>query len=132
MARALIVLAVAAVVFWVFSIVDCAVQPASRHRGVSKSAWLLIVVLIPVIGGLLWFVIGRSRPGSQPVGPRAPDDDPAFLGSIGSTAEQDERIRQLEEELARLDAEDVEQGENDGDEKPDSDDDARDARGSLG
>ena len=47
--------------FWVVSIVDCAVQPADRHRGVNKPAWLAIVILIPVLGGLLWFGIGRTR-----------------------------------------------------------------------
>lgn len=35
----------------------------------------------------------------------APDDDPEFLGRIGSISDQDERIRRLEEELALLDAE---------------------------
>lgn len=105
MARLLIIGGFLAAVFWVFSIVDCAVQPATRHRGVRKSVWLIIVILIPVIGGILWFVIGRRRANDQGV-PRmlAPDDDPAFLRSISKT-EQDARIRRLEEELARLDDE---------------------------
>lgn len=105
MARLLIIGGFLAAVFWVYSIVDCAVQPATRHRGVSKTAWIFIVVLLPVIGGILWFVIGRRRasdPGIRPV--IAPDDDPAFLRSISKT-EQDARIRRLEEELARLDDE---------------------------
>lgn len=105
MARVLIVGGFLALVFWVFSIVDCAVQPATRHRGVPKGAWIAIVVLIPVLGGILWFVLGRRR-GSTQGGSRmvAPDDDPQFLQSISKT-EQDARIRQLEEELARLDDE---------------------------
>ncbi len=102
MARVLIVGGFLAAVFWIFSIVDCAVQPATRHRGVSKGIWVAIVVLIPVIGGILWFTLGRRRRtddgGSQLV---APDDDPQFLRGIGRN-EQDERIRRLEEELARL------------------------------
>ena len=110
MARFLIVGGFLAVVFWVFSIVDCAAQPATRHRGVSKTAWILIVVLIPVIGGLLWFIIGRRRKGDLGGAPlTAPDDDPEFLNSL-RRADQDERIRQLEEELARL--------EDEGDEGP--------------
>ncbi|GAA4780468.1 PLD nuclease N-terminal domain-containing protein [Microbacterium gilvum] len=126
MARLLIVLAVAAVVFWVFSIVDCAVQPAARHRGVAKSTWILIVVLIPVLGGVLWFIVGRSRPGGASAGPVAPDDDPTFLGSIGRISDQDERIRQLEEELAKLDAE--EPSDTTGDDEKKDDGDARDSR----
>lgn len=105
MARFLIVGGFIAAVFWVFSIVDCIVQPATRHRGVPKGAWIAIVVLLPVLGGLLWFIIGRRTPNaSRTVMPPAPDDDPEFLRSI-SKAEADERIRRLEEELARLDEE---------------------------
>lgn len=104
MARVLIVGGFLAVLFWVFSIVDCAVQPAERHRGVSKTKWVLIVVLLPVIGGILWFTIGRRRPGRDDSPLFRPDDDPEFLRGI-SRKEQDARIKQLEEELARLDDE---------------------------
>lgn len=105
MARGLLILALVAAVFWVFTIVDCAVQPPTRHRGVSKPVWILIVVLLPVLGGILWLIVGRARKST--VAPRrAPDDDPEFLGRIGTISDQDERIRRLEEELAQLDAED--------------------------
>jgi Phospholipase_D-nuclease N-terminal len=105
MPRVLLILALVATAFWVFTIVDCAVQPASRHRGVSKPVWILIVVLLPVLGGLLWLLVGRTR-RSAVAARRAPDDDPEFLGRIGVISDQDERIRRLEEELAQLDAED--------------------------
>jgi Phospholipase_D-nuclease N-terminal len=103
--RVLLILALVATAFWVFTIVDCALQPPTRHRGVSKPVWVLIVVLLPVLGGLLWLAVGRSRHASRLVA-RAPDDDPEFLDRIGTISDQDERIRRLEEELAQLDAED--------------------------
>ncbi|WP_194765086.1 MULTISPECIES: PLD nuclease N-terminal domain-containing protein [unclassified Microbacterium] len=106
MARLLIVGGFLAAIFWVYSIVDCAVQPSTRHRGVRKAVWVAIVVLIPVIGGILWFVIGRRRandPGDA-IRVTGPDDDPTFLRTI-SKSEQDARIRRLEEELARLEDE---------------------------
>jgi hypothetical protein len=105
MTRALLILALVATAFWVYTIVDCAVQPPVRHRGVSKPVWILIVVLIPVLGGLLWLIVGRTR-RSAIAARRAPDDDPEFLGRLGTLSDQDERIRRLEEELAQLDAED--------------------------
>lgn len=106
MARLLIVGGFLAAIFWVYSIVDCAVQPSTRHRGVRKAAWVAIVVLIPVIGGILWFAIGRRRAGDLGDAIRivGPDDDPGFLRTI-SKSEQDARIRRLEEELARLEDE---------------------------
>lgn len=105
MTRVLFIGALLAVAFWVYSIVDCAVQPPMRHRGVSKPAWLVIVVLLPVVGGVVWFVIGRTGKAAMVAARRAPDDDPEFLSRIGSISDQDERIRRLEEELAQLDAE---------------------------
>ena len=57
MVRVLLPLALLLIAFWVYSIVDCALQPPTRHRGVSKPVWLLIVVLIPVLGGILCGVI---------------------------------------------------------------------------
>lgn len=106
MARLLVVGGFLAAIFWIYSVVDCALQPATRHRGVSKGVWVAIVLLIPVLGGILWFVLGRSRPGQSPRGDLyVPlDDDPTHLRRI-SEAEQDRRICQLEEELARLDQE---------------------------
>lgn len=104
MARVLLPLALLLIAFWVFSIVDCALQPPTRHRGVSKPVWLLIVILLPVVGGILWLAVGRTKPRTPPVF-RAPDDNPDFLGRIGTISDQDERIRRLEEELAALDAE---------------------------
>lgn len=105
MTRVLLILALVLTAFWVYTIVDCSVQPANRHRGVSKPIWILIVILLPVLGGLLWLTVGRVR-RSTIVARRAPDDDPEFLEKIGTLSDQDERIRRLEEELALLDAED--------------------------
>lgn len=106
MTRLLLILALVGTAFWVYSIVDCALQPSTRHRGVGKPAWMVIVLFLPVLGGILWFAIGRGR-RLRPAARRAPDDDPEFLGrmDLASIADQDERIRRLEEELAQLDSE---------------------------
>jgi hypothetical protein len=103
-ARLLFILVPVAIAFWVYTIVDCALMPPVRHRGVSKPAWMIIAIFLPVLGGVLWFAIGRGR-ASTVSAVRAPDDDPAFLQRLGSISDQDERIRRLEEELAQLDAE---------------------------
>lgn len=106
MVRILLPAVLLLIAFWVYSIVDCALLQPTRHRGVSKPVWLLIVVLLPIVGGILWFIVGRGR--VRPVAvPKAPDDDPNFLGTIGSISDQDERIRRLEAELAALDLEDL-------------------------
>ena len=132
MVRVLLPVVLLLIAFWVYSIVDCALLPPTRHRGVSKPVWILIVVLLPVLGGILWFIVGRGRQRTAPVS-TAPDDDLEFLGSIGSISDQDERIRRLEAELAALDAEDADPNRPGTPSSPASDDDgegpSRGARG---
>ena len=70
--------------------------------------WALGVVLLPVVGGVLWLAVGKARRRGASARPVAPDDDPAFLSTLSSDelakrAEQDERLRRLEQELADLD-----------------------------
>ena len=52
---------------------------------------LLLVILIPILGGLLWLALGRVWPApgtrcGRRRGPLAPDDDPRFLKQIGDEA----------------------------------------------
>ncbi|HLT67199.1 MAG TPA: PLD nuclease N-terminal domain-containing protein [Microbacterium sp.] len=120
MGRLLIPLVLIALAFWVVSFVDCAMQPPTRHRGASKKVWVLITV-IPVIGGVLWWTIGRAKPDQMSAGAAslAPDDDPSFEQRLA-----EDRIRKLEEEIALLD---MEEAFNMPDaKKPDEDDDADD------
>jgi hypothetical protein len=106
MPRLLLGLAVIVVVVTIYAVVDCAMMANDRVRGLPKPVWIVVIIVLPVIGIVLWFLIGRGRKNTAvATGPRAPDDDPAFLGRLGRDAEQDDRIRRLEEELAALDSE---------------------------
>lgn len=104
MVRVWLVVGVIAAVFYIFSIVDCALAEHDRVRGLPKAAWIPIVVVFPIIGGVLWFLIGRPRRGTSGI-PRsmAPDDDPEFLRNLARDRESQERIRRLERELSDLD-----------------------------
>lgn len=104
MVRVWLIGGVVAALFYVYSIVDCALFERERVRGLPKAAWIPIVVIFPIIGGVLWFLIGRSRRGSSSRSRTvAPDDDPEFLRGIARDRQQEERIRRLEKELSDLD-----------------------------
>ena len=84
MARVLVFAAIAAVVLAVFAVVDCALTERGRVRALPRSAWILIALLLPVVGPLLWLIVGRVSARSQPVRRViGPDDDPTFLKSRG-------------------------------------------------
>ena len=59
----LIILAVVAVmVLFVVAIVSIA--RADRASGVERALWILIVLLFPLLGPILWFSVGHPRAGS--------------------------------------------------------------------
>ncbi|WP_433874725.1 PLD nuclease N-terminal domain-containing protein [Sinomonas atrocyanea] len=76
-------------VFWLYGMVDCALSDRRQVRGgLSKTTWFLISVL-PVVGIVLWFALGRPRGTTPPRAdkgqgrrPVAPDDDPDFLRGL--------------------------------------------------
>jgi hypothetical protein len=108
MVRLWLVVGVIVAVFYIFSVVDCALIERNRVRGLPKAVWVLVVIILPVIGGILWFLIGRGGRRNTARRSLAPDDDPEFLKRIaGERADRDrqqaERIRKLEDELADLD-----------------------------
>ncbi|CAN5519342.1 hypothetical protein BH09ACT4_BH09ACT4_11330 [soil metagenome] len=94
----------------IYTVVDIALIDISRVKGLPKVLWIVIVIVLPVIGAVLWFLLGRQRlsergggGGSVRRGPRAPDDDPDFLRKLSREQAQDERIRDLEERLREID-----------------------------
>ena len=109
MARLLFGLGVAAVIFTIYAVADCAFFDRTRIRGLRRGWWIVVILFVPIIGALLWFIIGRGRAtrvGPSRGGTLAPDDDAEFLRRLRNDAEQDERIRRMEQELAELDADD--------------------------
>ncbi|MGV8885551.1 MAG: PLD nuclease N-terminal domain-containing protein [Microbacteriaceae bacterium] len=96
-----------AIALSIYAIVDVILIDRGRIKSLNKVSWAVIAVL-PVIGPLLWFVLGKkARDAVVQYRSMAPDDDPSFLGRIARDEEQDERIRRLEQELAELDSNDL-------------------------
>lgn len=68
--------------FALYCAFDVLGSDARRRRGVPTLVWVL-VVLLPVLGGVVWLLVSRSAPAPGQSraarGPVAPDDDPEFL-----------------------------------------------------
>ncbi|MGK2853891.1 MAG: PLD nuclease N-terminal domain-containing protein [Microbacteriaceae bacterium] len=100
----------------IYALVDVLRSDPNSRRAVPKLLWVLIVVLAPVVGSVLWLVVSRKGSGSvEPLTRRsvAPDDDPDFLRGIERDHAQDERIRLLEEQLSEHDDPDSPSGKSD-------------------
>lgn len=74
----------------VYCLIDVWQAEAERVRLMPKWAWVALIVVLPLFGGVAWLLAGRpdssgrygppSRPGPQ--APRGPDDDPDFLRGL--------------------------------------------------
>lgn len=75
----------------VYCLIDLWQADAARVRNLPKVVWVLLIVVVPLVGGVAWLVLGRPQsldggatPGSRPPqAPRGPDDDPDFLRGLG-------------------------------------------------
>lgn len=104
MVRVYIVVGLIIVALSIYAAIDTLMTDRSRVRGLPKTLWVIIILFLPVIGVILWFTIGKDRGKAKEVKRQtAPDDDPEFLRRLGSSQDQEERIRRLEQELADLD-----------------------------
>lgn len=79
------------------ALVDIITRQDGQAQHLPKLVWILLVVLLPVIGSILWFAVGREY--STPVNlgsfgdPRRREDPDSFRGTT------------TEQELAALDRE---------------------------
>ena len=101
-----VVVVVAVLVVFVYGLVDVIRTDPRQTKGISKPAWIVVQIVLPVIGAILWFLIGRPRGTSQArttySHPIAPDDDPDFLRNLElrrrRQAEAD-RLKKLKDEM---------------------------------
>lgn len=92
----------------VFALVDIIMRDEWQVKHLPKFGWVLLVILIPLIGTLLWFVLGREYSGSS-----ASSTASSALGSAFAPRPQQQAhaelisrdARSTEEQLAELDRE---------------------------
>ncbi|TAP41085.1 PLD nuclease N-terminal domain-containing protein [Arthrobacter sp. S39] len=101
-----VVLAVAVLAIYVYGLVDVIRTDGRLTRGISKPAWIVVVIVLPLIGTLLWLLIGRPR-GNAPARqnyshPTSPDDDPDFLRNLDARRRNQAeaaRLKKLKDDL---------------------------------
>jgi hypothetical protein len=84
-----VVLIIALLGVYIASIIDVIRTPSRESRKLPVFVWLLIVILVPVIGGVMWWLLGRVWPDRRR-GRRkqisSPDDDARFLRQLDEEA----------------------------------------------
>lgn len=88
------------------SLIDIITRPDGAIQHLPKLVWILLVIVLPVIGGILWFTVGRSY---QPAGGNGGGRyaEPIHRGdpSLEHARVTLSRVLTTEQELADLDRE---------------------------
>jgi hypothetical protein len=104
----------------VYCVLNVITTPEEQVRNLPKLLWLVLVIILPLIGGIAWLVAGRPVSGGRPGGlpykgntgrfpeydrpgravPQNPDDDEAFLRNLRERAE--EQRKRAAEQARRL------------------------------
>ena len=112
-------------VIFVYALVDVIRTDGNQTRGISKPAWIIVMILLPLLGAILWFIFGRpyGKPSAKPVRrqPTAPDDDPEFLRNL----ETRRRNQAEEDRLKKLKADHDAKKRDTGDKPSDGSGDAK-------
>lgn len=105
-------ISVAFFALFLFAIIDVIMSDQSRIKHLGKVTWLFIVILLPLIGSILWFVIGKEYDRSpvevisfgdprrvEPAPRSTNEQELAAIEAEIAFHENEARIRRLEEEL---------------------------------
>lgn len=97
MVRLIIFAAVVSVALMIYTLIECARSESHRVRSLPKPAWYAVIVLLPLIGAALWFVLGRpvAASGNPSAKSMAPDDDEDFLRQLEVWRRQQQREEDL-------------------------------------
>jgi hypothetical protein len=108
----------------IYALIDCIQTDESEIRGLPKIGWIVLIVLVGIVGPVAWLIAGRARTGrsrlslpgsrdssSPPTRTLAPDDDPEFLGRLGSHNAYDRQLEEWEEELRKRTGDDPPDGD---------------------
>ena len=95
----------------VYCLIDCIQSDEGRIRNLSRTGWLILIVILPVAGGVAWLVAGRPKDDRRRQVPwpstgtagfpeyerprRAPDDDPEYLDRLRRDRESDTKHEQM-------------------------------------
>ena len=89
------------VILLVFALIDILTKTDDQIRGLPKIAWVILVILVPVVGSIVWFAAGREYGRRvEQIGPR---DQSRYHEAAARTL--DHRVRSTEQQLADLDRE---------------------------
>lgn len=117
MVRLIIFASLVAVALTIYSMIDCARTERHKIRSLPKSAWLVIILLLPLVGAGLWYLLGRpytAHPGAPAPRSQAPDDDEDFLRQLEIWRRQQQReteLNQRESEIKKQEADKPEKPE---------------------
>ncbi len=129
MPRLLIPLIIVSLGVMIYALIEAFSTPSDRTRIMPKGLWIVVIILIPLVGGVLWLLFGNEnaylastvqgfKKTSSPSRPTNPDDDEEFLRSLDIQRAQKRRAEELDKRERELRRREQDLDEDDGNQNP--------------
>lgn len=113
MIRAMLIIGGAALIvgLTLYTLLDAVRTPAHEARTLPKWLWILVTLFFPMVGPIMWLILGRPKAQPAAGAPRpgfgqrrstpapsvsSPDDDEEYLRWLKAKAERERRSREAE------------------------------------
>ena len=113
MIRAMLIIGGAALIvgLTLYTFLDAVRAPAHEARTLPKWLWILVTLFFPMVGPIMWLILGRPKAQPAAGAPRpgfgqrrstpapsvsSPDDDEEYLRWLKAKAERERRSREAE------------------------------------
>ena len=129
MPRLLIPLIIVSLGVMIYALIEAFSTPSDRTRIMPNGIWIVVIILIPLIGGVLWLLFGNEnaylastvqgfKKTTGPSRPTNPDDDPELLRSLDIQRAQKRRAEELDKRERELRRREQGLDEDDGNQNP--------------
>lgn len=97
-------LSILVIALMIGALIDIIMRDDSQVKRLPKMVWIIIVILLPLIGGILWFALGREYGESGLRIPRMPRAQRS-TGPVDVRPAPPVDVRTTEQQIADLDRE---------------------------
>ncbi len=87
--------------FWLYCLTDAILTPAAECRGMSKSAWIVVITVTFIGGAIAWLIVRQPVNSSSALPAPTPGWGPDRAGDLGEDYFRPERWTDEDDAVAR-------------------------------
>jgi hypothetical protein len=85
---------------WIYALIDAILSDQWQVKHLPKVTWVLIIIFLPFVGSILWFVVGKERDARYSPAPQGTFGDPRRHEDLFPASSTEHELAELDREIA--------------------------------